>query len=80
MGEERVGFPSDFFLLLFLLPCSEKKRMVNEKRMSTWYAVHIHEKVKAAKRKSRLQDIGIYTVFLQILTFEYKKSVGLSCL
>lgn len=29
MGEERVGFPSDFFLLLFLLPLA-KKRNVNE--------------------------------------------------
>lgn len=34
MGEERVGFPSDFFLLLSL-PCSEKKEMSTRKRVAT---------------------------------------------
>lgn len=30
--------------------------------------------------KEELQDVGIYTLLSQILTFEHKKSVGLSCL
>lgn len=52
MGEERVGFPSDFFLSLFLLSCSEEKRNVNEEGCLHSSVVHIYKKVEAAKRKS----------------------------
>lgn len=46
-----MGFPSDFFLLLFL-PCSEKKKMVNEEKgVYIVCCLHLQE-VEAAKRKS----------------------------
>lgn len=84
MGEERVGFPSDFFFwllfLFLLLPCSEERKC--QRGGGCLMAVlftSIQVRSKGGE-KEELQDVGIYTLLSQILTFEYKKLVGLSCL
>lgn len=48
MGEES-GVPVGLF---FVLLYSEKKKMANEERMSTWQRCSHLQKVEAAKRKS----------------------------
>lgn len=55
MGEERVGFPSDFFLLLFLLPCSEKKNVNEEEYVYMVCCSHLQE-VEAAKEKKSCKN------------------------
>lgn len=77
MGEES-GVPVGLFLLLFLLPYSEEKK--GQRGEGVYMAVLFTSIRSRGGEKEELQDVGIYTLLLQILTFEYKKSVGLSCL
>lgn len=53
--------------------------MVNEQR-GVYMAVLSTSIRSRGGEQEELQDIGIYTLLLQILTLEHKKSVGLSCL
>lgn len=75
MGEES-GVPVGLF---FVLLYSEEKKIVNEEE-GVYIAVLFTSPRSKGGEKEELQDIGIYTLLSQILTFEYKKSVGLSCL
>lgn len=83
MGEESgvpVGLSFSFFWLSLFLPCSEEKR--KRQRRGCLHGM-LFTSIQVRSRggeKEELQDTGIYTLLSQILTFEYKKSVGLSCL
>jgi len=76
MGEES-GVPVEFFFIT--ISSVQREKNVNEEE-GAYIVCCSHLQESSGGEKEELQHIGIYTLLLQILTFEYKKSVGLSCL
>lgn len=73
MGEESgvpVGLSFSFFWLSLFLPCSEEKR--KRQRRGCLHGMLFTSMRSRGGEKEELQYIGIYTLLLQTLTFEYK--------
>lgn len=71
-----MGFPSDFlfFGYYYFFFCIARKKMANEEE-GVYMVCCSHLQESKGGEKEELQDVGIYTLLLQILTFKYKKSV-----
>lgn len=60
MGEERVGFPSDFFYCYFFFFRAARKKCQRGRGYLHGSVVHIYKKVEAAKEKKKVARIDSF--------------------